>query len=180
MKLSSAPLSAALAGLLLASAGMAQTGPFADGELIVRSRTLATNQVDLYRVNAATGHGVLLASDLYTGYTGFDWLAYDSYRDGVLAYTSKHPLWASPKLMLFRANGQETDLGFQSEILTCLAPTGDGRVYLRKAGVLHVLSAANQLAPVIDTSTGQPYNLPLEALIYDPGTQTLIGVGQPT
>ena len=114
---------------------------------------------------------MLLAHRPLTGYTSFDWLAYDSYRDGVLAYISKNPLWASPKLMLFRANGQETDLGFQSEILTCLAPTGDGRVYLRKAGLLHVLSAANQLAPVIDTSTGQPYNLPLEALIYDPGTQ---------
>lgn len=179
MKPLSAPLSAALAGLLLATAGMAQAGPFADGELIVRSKTLATGKVDLYRVNAATGHGVLLAPDFYTGYTGADWLAYDSYRDGVLAYISKNPLWASPKLMLFRANGQDTDLGFQSETLTCLAPTGDGRVYLRKAGVLHVLSAANQLAPVIDTGTGQPFSLSLDALIYDPGTQTLIGASQP-
>jgi hypothetical protein len=180
MRSVSAPLSAALAGLLLAASGMAQTGSFADGELIVRSQTFATGQVDLYRVNAVTGHGVPLSTSLYTGYTGRDWLAYDSYRDGVLAYISKHPLWTSPKLMLFRANGQETDLGFQSEALTCLAPTGDGRVYLCKAGVLHVLSAANQLAPVIDTSTGQPFNLPLESLIYDPGTQALIGATQPS
>jgi len=162
--------------LPLASRIEAQTGPFQDGELLVRVIDVVGLEDTLFRIDPVTGNGAVLFQGMYAGYSGAGWMAYDSYRDGVLAYAAYQPEWTfQPRLLLLRADGSFTDLGFREQDITALAPVGDGRVYLRKGGVLHVLSAANVLTPVLD-HLGDPIDLNVDHLIHDPGTDSLVGV----
>ncbi|HKX45538.1 MAG TPA: hypothetical protein VJP77_02455, partial [Planctomycetota bacterium] len=151
-----------------------QSGPFQDGELLVRNTVPATQEVVLYRIDPVSGHGEVLIDQIYAGFSGGGWMVYDPHRDGVLAYTARHPQWASPRLWLARGDGTLADLGFQGAELGGLAPVGDGRVYCVKAGVLHLLDAANQLAPVLDAG-GQPIATHARHLIYDPAQNALVG-----
>jgi hypothetical protein len=103
-------------------------------------------------------------------------MAYDPWRDGVLAYISWVPVATfGPRLWLLRGDGSVTELGFLSQSLSDIAPVGDGRVYLRRNGELSLLDAANQLHPVLGPG-GQPVTDKVEHLVYHAPTNSLIGV----
>jgi len=160
---------------LLGAPAAAQTGPFADGELLVRFPLPATGVNTLSRVNAATGATAPLLTGLYDGYTKSGWMTYDGYRGGVLAYTSLESLGIfAPRLILIRANGSVADLGQLQAEIQAMASAGDGRVYLRKGGVLHLLDANHQLTPVLNA--GQPVTLPFEQMLFDQAQNALLGV----
>lgn len=171
------PMSAILAALpLLATASNGQASPFVDGELIVRVQDIAPDSI--YRIDPLTGVGTPLVQDLFAGYGGPGSMVYDPYRDGVVVYTSYVP-WGvfEPRLLLVRADGFLTDLGFAGEDITSMAPVGDGRIYLRRAGTLSVLDPDNTLSVVPD-SLGQPVTMGLEHMVYDSATNSLIGVAR--
>ena len=184
MKPLSAPLSAVLAGLLLADAGMAQTGPFAARRADRRApRRAGDGQArPLPRERQRRATAAPSASPTTTAATRAPTGSPRLLSGRRPRLHLRVPPVGDPEAdpLPRRRPGNRTS-GSQSETVTCLAPTGDGRIYLCKAGVLYVLSAANQLAPVIDTSTGQPFNQPLQGRLDPrPGTQTLIGVGGPS
>jgi hypothetical protein len=131
----------------------------------------------LWRIDLQSGQAAALVSEITASYSKSGWLAYDPWRDGVLAYFAWQPVAAFlPRLWLLRAGENPVDLGFasQSELITDLAPVGDGRVYLRRGGELHLLDAANALHPVLD-ALGQPGTNQVEHLIYHAPTNSLIG-----
>ncbi|QDU68743.1 hypothetical protein [Engelhardtia mirabilis] len=162
------------AALLLALSAQAQTGPFADGEVLVRGNLIAFDY-GLWRVNLTTGEADTVVTGLLPSYSKSGWIAYDPWREGVLAYTSWAPVGMfSARLYLFRADKTVTQLGFVGEKLTDLAPVGDGRVYLRRDGVLHLLDASNQLVPIPDAA-GQPVDIAAEHLVYHAPSNSLIG-----
>ncbi len=164
----------------LAPSTAAQTGPFVDGELLVRVDDVPGLDDTLFRIDPLTGDGEVFVDQLSGGYSRAGWIAYDSYRDGLLCYTAYVPRGTFvPRLYLVRSDGSITNLGFRETQLTALTPVGDGRVYLRRAGVLHLLGADNQMTPVLDDQ-GNPIDLALEHLYYDAGTNSLVGVSVAT
>jgi hypothetical protein len=163
-----------LLALAPAAAG-AQTGPFTEGELLVRFPHPSTGQETLSRIDPVTGASAPLSSDVVDTYAAAGWIAYDGYRAGLLAYTATVSLGIfAPRLVLIRDDGDLADLGHLGAGITALASAGDGRVYLRKAGVLHLLDKQHQLTPVL--AGGQPVLLPVEHLIYDQPSNALLGV----
>ena len=173
MPLSRLPLClVALAGLV--SLSFAQTGPFRDGELLVRAPD-ANNDYTIWRIDAGTGHGAALTSGLGSSYRGPGWIAYDPFRDGLLVFTTRvQDSLYQPHLYLVRSDGTVTDLGFTSAWVRSLAPTGDGRVYMRLGGVLTVMDATNQIQSVLDEN-GQPFSPEVDHLLFDPASNALIG-----
>jgi len=161
-----------LALLSSAAPAIAQTGPFADGELLVHALNPATSKRTLWRINTVTGQASALLVDAPTVSSSADWVAYDPFRDGVLAFVKWNEVPNSNRLLLLRSDASVTDLGFADEKLSDLAPVGDGRVYLRKNGVLHVLDAANQIHPVLDAG-GQQVTLAYQHLQYHAPTNSL-------
>ena len=162
-------LAAALTSWLLVSVASSQS-PVQEGDLFIAVGD------ELYGFDPSTGNGTLLFDDLFLGFSTAGWLAFDSHRGGLLAYTSHVPLGVSvPRLFLVRPNAQFTDLGYAFENLKTLAPTGDGRVYLFRNGELSVLDALNQMSPVQDQN-GQPVTLPLEHMLFDGPSNSLVGV----
>ncbi|MEM7307586.1 MAG: hypothetical protein AAF682_12990 [Planctomycetota bacterium] len=168
------PLSSLFA-LALAAPAFAQTGDFADGELLVRTRDPLTLDYNIYRIDPTTGNGAVFLPDVTLTSVQTGWYVYDAYRDGMLAYTPHLPLKIqNSELLLVRGDGQVAQLGFRLEQLSAMAPVGDGRVYLSKGGELHLLDAANDITPVLDAG-GQPVDLPFSFLIYDAPSNALLG-----
>ena len=166
----------ALLYLLLTLEAAAQTGPFTDGELLVRAPDDEVNRWAIYRVDPVSGQVAKLFEDMVYNYSEGGWITYEPRRDAVLAYTTHEPLGLfSARLFLIESDGAFTDLGFVGEKLQAMAPTGDGRVYLRKGTALNMLTSTNQLLPIFD-GNGAPVDISLDHLIYDPGTNCLIGV----
>jgi len=163
--------------LLLAGAAAAQTGPFRDGELLVIGPDPNSSSLtSLYRIDAEAGDGEPLLERMFNAYDEPGGFAYDPYRDAILYYGSHEDTGLFlPRLFRIEANGDLTDLGFDSTSLGSFAPVGDGRVYMRQNGTLSLFDAADQLAPVLDAN-GQPITLELEHLVYDADSNSLIGV----
>ncbi|QDU65894.1 hypothetical protein [Engelhardtia mirabilis] len=168
-------LSIALALVLGASSpAVAQTGPFVDGELLLRAPGSA-GQSALYRINPITGHGDLVVDQLFPNYSGAGWVTYDPYRDRLLAYTAYSPLGVfSPRLYAFDSNDALSNLGFDGQALKCLTPVGDGRIYCFDNGGLKLIDAGDNIQPVLDQAS-QPVSLVMDQLAYDASTNSLIG-----
>jgi hypothetical protein len=117
--------------------------------------------------------------------SGPDWMEYDPFRQGVVLYGTIQPdmPWPTQRLVLVKRDGSYTSLGFQGEQVQTLAPVGDGRIYCQRtapggpASRLHVLTANNQMLPVIDPSTGQAFSLFFDHLTYLPAQNALLAVG---
>ena len=170
-------LSSCLIALTAASVTpSAQTGDFQDGELLVWTDDSSGGAATLYRIDAGTGQGVALTGGLSSAYVRPGGFEYDPFRQAILTYTAYEPLGLfSPRLLRIESDGTVFDLGFQNELLGSFAPVGDGRVYMRKNGVLYLFDANDQLTQVLDEND-QPITLELEHLVYDPASDALIGV----
>lgn len=169
------PVSYLVSLLALPLVSAAQTGPFTNGELLVR--TIDTSPQALYRIDATTGNGAALSTDLVTIYNNPDAIGFDSFRGGAVMFGSLNATGPfEPRLFLFRDDGGVTELlGFETIDIQSLAPTGDGRIYFRQGGILKVLDARDEVATVLDQG-GQPITIPIDHLEYDPATSALIGV----
>ena len=162
---------------LLSLTAAAQTGPWHDGELIVRMNPGGGFQNLLYRIDPQTGHGAQLADVTYLGTPGS--AVFDNYRNGVLAVCSVPPdHWATQSLWLFDANGGATKLGLEGKYPGALAPAGDGRIFYQRDDVLgngqiEWLDASNVSHVLMDASGAAPFSLPLSAMIYSPSQNAL-------
>lgn len=168
---------ALLLAAVLAGPAAAQAGPFADGELLVRGPSPTDPGYDaLYRIDPLAGHGELALDLLYPGYSKAGWIAYDPFRDMLLAYTAYKPLGPfSPKLYGIGPDASLTNLGFDGEILGALTPLGDGRVYCTRNLKPALIDAGDNLQPLLDAG-GLPLDMHLDYLAYDAPTNSLIGV----
>lgn len=158
------------------AAPAAQTGAFRDGELLAFGPDAVSGFQSIVRIDAATGDGEPFVERVILNYLEPGGLVYDPFREAVLYYGSQDDFGIFlPRLFQVDASGNLTDLGFRDERLGQFAPVGDGRVYLRRQGVLYLLDPSDQLVPVVD-EFDQPISLELEQMAFDPGTNSLVGV----
>lgn len=155
---------------------------FEDGDLLVTGQFNNFPHA-FFAIDPQTGQTSQVANVF--SLSGPDWMEYDPFRKGVVLYGTIQPdmPWPTQRLILLRRDGSYTSLGFIGEQVQALAPAGDGRVYcLRTApGVpgsrLHVLTADNQMLPVIDPASGQAFSLAFDHLAFLPGQNALLAVG---
>ncbi len=145
---------------------------------------LSSGNGGVVRIDPATGATSLVAGPFGANIRR-DQIAYDSFRDALLfsVTTSNHPV--APALYAMDAAGVMVNLGFGDRAFYCLAPTGDGRVYVRQnpanpGGAVLYLDAGNQLRALFDASGVQPFefvpgsNLDFEQLTYHAPSNALI------
>lgn len=169
----------ALALLLAALPTPAQTGPFASDELLIQ-RWDGCCPPHILRVDPLTGDGeVLTHVKDFGGWAGG--MAYDSYRDAVLACFSldPDPYWKY-QLYAVASDGSSIALpGLTSVTVRALAPAGDGRIYLQRSTTvssqIEYFDAGNQLHVLMDETGTAPLLLPVEHLRYHAPSQALIG-----
>ena len=175
-------LSALSAALLLVVAPAAQSGPWTDGELLVRSVGPAPgSQVQtIYRVSPETGHGEALIDSFYwAGSAGS--LVFDSYRNGLLCNMGLPPdsifLY---KLWLVAADGSATVIpGFTGEFLRAITPIGDGRVYYQRNlsnpnWEIEYLDANDVIHTLMDSSGLAPLSFAVEHMLFHAPTNSLL------
>ena len=189
---SSTPVSLVIAasfGFVLASAAVAQSSGFHEGDLFLYSTGISSPGyvgAGILRVDPVTGTGSVFVPTL-GGYSAnyVGGMAFDTYRQR-LVFSSAI---GGPYEHLFFADGngnvQNITAGlFPSGVsLTALAPTGDGRIYctpgfganeplqwLDAQNTLHVLFASDGVTPMRIDGTSY-YSI--DGMIYDPGTNAL-------
>jgi hypothetical protein len=172
-------LAAGLAAALLEPAPRAQTGPWTEGELLVRSHVAGVPKI--LRVVPETGATTELVTPLYYGgWAGS--MAFDSFRGGLLANISLPP--DNPflyRLWLVSHDGTAAALPGFSGSLRALCPTGDGRLFfLRHTGVpgpltVEYFDAANNLHVLKAADGVTPWQIEVEHLLYDATANTLLG-----
>ncbi|TAJ16845.1 MAG: hypothetical protein EPO68_10405 [Planctomycetota bacterium] len=157
---------------LLAALAAAQTGPWQDGEILCLN-----DAGELLRIDPDTGHGAVLLPGVSVP-AGPGYMAFDSYRGGVLLSSGLYPAPFDYKLRLVDSNGAATTIGNYGSFVQSLAPRGDGIVYFQEnypATAIRYLDANNVAHDLIDASTGQPIVCEVAQLIYHPQTNSLYG-----
>ncbi len=150
----------ALATVLLAAAH-APAQSFAQGELLLSSTLLPVSggtPGGIVRIDPVTGVTTTIV-DLAQPQSHQDTIAYDPYRDAILVSAALQA--GSPRLLhTIDASGSAQSLGFQNQQIRALAPTGDGRVYLRTDGVpgrVWYLDSQDQMQQLLDASGTGPF-----------------------
>jgi hypothetical protein len=170
------------AALTLAAVPAAQSGPWTDGELLVRSVGPAPGSQNqtIYRVDPNTGHGEALIDSFYwAGWAGS--LVFDPYRDGLLCNMGLPPDSVFlEKLWLVAADGSATVIpGFTDQRLRALTPIGDGRVYFQydqgdPTWKIHYLDASDNVQTLMDSSGVLPLSFSVEHMLYHAPTNSLL------
>jgi hypothetical protein len=171
---------------LLVNLAAAQTGPFVDGELLVRAPN-AANAMTLFRIDPNTGQGASLLSSIAAWGGGPASMVFDSYRGGVLANMALPPDIFRYKLWLVRSDGTASSIpALDTMSLRALTPTGDGRVYFQEHAAapltIRYLDAANTLQTLMDASGTAPFVFGVQRMIYHAPSNALIalsGIGSP-
>ena len=167
-----------LATVLLGAPGalLAQTGPWADGELIVRSYLMPSQTPAFFRIDPATGDGEpLIAGFTFMGWSGG--YTFDSYRNVLLANMAIGP--TTDGLYEISASGAATAIpGFDFEHLRGLASAGDGRVFFQKLppapSTIQWLDANNSVHTLMDATGTAPLQITVEHMIWHAPTQAII------
>ncbi len=173
-----------LAASLLPAPAMAQTGPFTEGEFLVRTVNMLGQQI-LCRVNPETGNTAVLAMPLGWA-TGPGVMTFDSHRGGVVANCSFAPDgFFNWRLWIVSHDGTKVALpGIEGVTgsVRALASTGDGRIFF----ILHTSSSqgpktveyfdANNVIHTLKQADGvTPFQIEVEHLLYHAPTNSLIG-----
>lgn len=167
------PLLAALAAPLTA-----QTGPWADGELVV-AYDLGSFQYALQRIDPQTGAGATLTTVRMTAGPGK--LAFDPHREGLLIYGAAADGSVNQSaLRLVGADGGLATLGLLQTEARAIAPASDGRIFYRRHDAaakdqIHWLDAANVAHVLYEADGVTPVVAPLDHLIYVPAVNALVG-----
>ena len=170
--------------LVLMAAGNAtgQTGPWTDGEILVRSQVAGTGQPAIFRVVPETGAtAVLTTTQYWGGWAGS--MVFDSYRGGLLSNMSMAP--DNPflyRLWLVSHDGTSVAMpGFTGSV-RAMASAGDGRVFfVRYTGSNQGLTNveyfdANNVIQILLQSDGvTPFQADVEHLVYHAPSNALIG-----
>ncbi len=170
-------LTVALAGFTAPSAA-SQTGPFQDGELLIRNPNGSSPK--LIRVEPSTGQAAVLIEP--GGWGGWaDSMVYDPHRGGVVACISLPPdPFTGYRLWVIDSDGSAVAIpALFGVVVHSLEPTVDGRLYFQRSGfgntTLEYLDAANQLHVLMDETGLAPAAVEVEHLVYDPVGNVLIG-----
>ena len=171
-------LVAALVASVIAGPLTAQSGPWTDGELIIRTVLPDGFTSAIYRMAPETGHGQVLVSGFFWGNPGGGAIAFDPHRDGLLANISLPPQNPQvPHLYLIKHDGSAVPVpGFDGQYLHAMAPVGDGRVYFQKHNddEISYLDANDQVQTLMDATGAAPYQLDVEHLLYDAASDSLL------
>lgn len=167
------------AALLAGSAfpALAQTGPLLNGELIFcKGDPAAPGQSAIYRVDPNSGQTVLWADKFFPQNTQGGWAAFDPFRNRLLAAVGYFPMNPQTRrLYSIAPDGTVQSLGQQDDFLKAFAPVGDGRVYCFRNQELALLTADDEMVPVLDQG-GQPFDIDLGHMAYHAPTNSLVGV----
>jgi hypothetical protein len=175
-------LGSALAPLTLsalACPGLAQTGPFQNGDILVR--TSASAGININRVNPLTGNGATLANAIYwSRWAGS--MVYDPYRDALLVNASfAQDTTFYARLWSIDGRGKRDELpGWGLKSLRAITPTGDGRIFLMEhqssiaAGPMRWIDAQDNIHTLLDASGLQPLTFPVEHMLYHAPSNALI------
>ena len=165
-----------LALLALAASAQAQTGPWTDGELIVRSTLPQSQTQALYRCAPETGHGEVLVSGFYWGGWAGSYV-FDSYRDGIVANFGMPPSIFDYNLFLVKHDGTTVAIpGTSGFTVRGMAPVGDGRIYFQHHNTTEILylDAGDNVHTLMDASGAVPFQQNVEHMLYHPPTNSLI------
>ena len=173
-----------LLSALLSAPLLAQGGGFTGNDLVLYGPKIpgaSPSNSGLVRMDLAAGTAeVLLGATQVISSPGA--ACFDLHRQRVLFIAKLGPVAQPTHLWAVNAAGELDDLGVPGLGFHCMAPTGDGRVYLRHPGSqspFKYLDAANQLQTLMnDTGTGpflldgNPF-LDVGAMIHEPATNAL-------
>ncbi|HTF90256.1 MAG TPA: hypothetical protein VK843_17710, partial [Planctomycetota bacterium] len=176
----------ASAALTLASSTFAQTGPWADGELLVQSVNSGNGASVLYRIDPTTGHGVELLSGFAWGST-WGRLTFDTYRGGFVGCFSIAPSSPGYKIQLIRHDGSRQHLpGFEGKMLDAFCSAGDGRIFFQEHSMTGVgpwyiryLDAQGAIHTLMDASGTAPLDFQVEHMVWHAPTNSLIATTSP-
>jgi len=175
-----------LLALSLALPAAAQTSGFQPGELL---------HYNPFATGSGPGSGAIQRLDPLTGQVGLvkalteaqfrpGSMCFDPFRDRVLFYGKPAPGPQFMRLHALTADGQTTDLGFESEALQLLTPGAGGKIYLHDettgsgASPLRYLDANDVRHDLLDASGSQPFNQAglgqFSAMGYEPDLNALL------
>jgi len=165
----------------------AQAGGFTSGDLYLYDPDVTgTTLLDgaLVHIDPHSGNSdIALDTFLTPSIQGA--LAFDPYRQRLMLFGSAGNPLDPAHLWCVDAAGNLDDTGAPGDLYAALAPTGDGRIYLRNYGAhsdtdpFQWLDAANQLSTLMDETGTAPFllegnaELDVHGMIYDAGTNSL-------
>lgn len=164
--------------LTLVPSALAQTGPWTDGELILRN---GSGVPTINRVVPETGEtAVLIAPQAFGGFSGA--MVFDSFRGGLLANLALAPETTVYRLWLVAHDGTaEAIPGFTGGV-KALASAGDGRVFfIRYTGAtqgptpVEYVAADDKIQTLLAADGVTPFELDAEHLLYHAPSNALIG-----
>ena len=150
--------------------------PYVTGDLIIDG---AIVQIDL-----AAAHSAITVDTFYTPHLQGA-MAFDAYRQRLVFFGSAIDPIDDARIWCADAAGNLTDTGVHDGLYGSLAPTGDGRIYMRAYGPgsdtepFRWLDGANELHTLMDETGTVPFLLEGNAgsdvtgMIWDPGTHAL-------
>jgi hypothetical protein len=170
------------AAAILAPSATSQTGPWTDGEILVRSELQPSGQRAIFRVIPETGAtAVLTTAQQWGGWAGA--MTFDSWRGGLLCNMSMPPDGTfTPRLWLVSHDGTAAAMpGFTGD-LKALASAGDGRVFfIRYTGAtqgpqtIEYFDAQDVIQTLKEADGVTPFQADVEHLLYDAPSNALIG-----
>jgi hypothetical protein len=173
-----------LLSALLAAPLLAQGGGFTGADLVLYGPKIpgaSASNSGLVRMDLAAGTAeVLVGATQVISSPGA--ACFDLHRQRVLFIAKLGPVAQPTHLWAVNAAGELDDLGFPGLGFNCMAPTGDGRVYLRhpqSQAPFKYLDAANQLQTLMDDTGTVPFLLDgspfvdVGAMTYEPTTSAL-------
>jgi hypothetical protein len=172
--------------VLLSGGAAAQTGPWTDGEILVRAPGVNPPGANaLWRIDPLTGQGAQLLAG-YSDGTTWGRMAFDSYRGGFVTCVAL-PSDATPgfKIQLLRHDGSAEHLpGFEGKWLDAFCATGDGRIFFQE----HPSGSANPIRwidehgaghTLLDASGTAPLDFQIEHMVYHQPSNSLIATTSP-
>ncbi len=173
---------ALLAGALLSFPSAAQTGPWTDGEILMRSTLQPSGERAIFRIVPETGATAVLTTVQYwAGWSGA--MVFDSWRGGLLSNMSMPPDGTFVyRLWLVSHDGTSAAMpGFSGEV-KALASAGDGRVFfIRYTGAtqgpkpIEYFDAQDVIQTLKQADGVTPFEADVEHLLYHAPSNALIG-----
>jgi hypothetical protein len=174
--------------VLLSGPVLAQTGPWADGEFLVRATSISVPGANaVFRIDPLSGHGEQLLSGFTDG-TTWGRMAFDSYRGGFVTCMAIPPDAPNAlKIWLLRHDGSAQHLpGFEGKYLDAFCATGDGRIYFQEhpsqtspSNLIRWLDENGASHTLLDATGTAPLDFQVEHMIYHAPSNSLIATTSP-
>jgi hypothetical protein len=169
---------------VLTASVAAQAGGHTAGDLFLYSPAAtggSATEKGILKIDPTSGATTLMV-DLANILQTQGAICYDSYRQRVL-FCGAVDFQSPTELSLLDGAGTVTPMGLPGGSYSGMAPTGDGRVYLRRhsdaSAPFQYIDAANQLHKLMDAAGTSPFfvpgvfGYPFRGMIYDAGENAL-------